>query len=322
MPFEVYPTTAENIIGATDAALQKTNGVDENLVAQFLDIPTDSAGNALGMACQLGLVSQSRVNEFVASHPYAAYLVTSNLKGKAAILRLVLEQYQPYKTFKHRLSITGSAPEAANQIKAIHGITLHREDILNTFISLGTYTNSLLSEGAGLYKVVMDEPVTYLAIAGEVIQARETAELQVRRQLGQEAADWIDQGEVLPALVTAYQRAALANQDSRAPIVHAGNAIESFLVQLARHHTVNIQNATGINAKADTLARNHVLTNKHLNMLKYLGHVRNAADHGTDPDPDVGHTWDISYTTAIEYVHIAQSVIKAVVAHLHGRFVV
>ncbi len=37
MPYEVYQTSAENIIGAADAAVQKPDGVDENLVAAFLD---------------------------------------------------------------------------------------------------------------------------------------------------------------------------------------------------------------------------------------------------------------------------------------------
>ena len=83
---------------------------------------------------------------------------------------------------------------------------------------------------------------------------------------------------------------------------------------------VNLQNATGLNAKADTLGRQGALTDKHKNMLKYLGHVRNAADHGTDPA--VGHAWEISRTTAVEYVHVAMSTIAAIVAHGHQRFIV
>ena len=35
MPYEIYQTSAENVIAATDATLQKPEGVDETLVAGF-----------------------------------------------------------------------------------------------------------------------------------------------------------------------------------------------------------------------------------------------------------------------------------------------
>jgi len=125
---------------------------------------------------------------------------------------------------------------------------------------------------------------------------------------------------VLENLITAYQRAAVAEQDSRAPIVHAGNAVESFLSQLATHHGVNVQNAHGINAKADALGTPNHLLSKHKFMVKYLGHVRNAADHGVDAA--IGTQWDVSQNTAVEYVHVAQSVISAIVAQINNRFTV
>lgn len=320
MPFEIYRTTAEHIIGATDAALQKKDGVDKILVAQFLDITEDYASNALCMAEQLGLLSKNMGGEFIPCFPYAVYLITSLRQHKAAILRFVLEQYVPYKTFKSRLALEILTPEAANHVRAIHNIQAHRDVIAWTLIDLGTYANSLISEGAGLFRPAKGEPTDYLAVVEEVIQDRETAELHVRRRMGSEATDWVDQQEVLSHLVTAYQRSALAEDDPRAPIVHAANAVESFLSQLAAHHNVSIKNANGINAKADRLAQASKLATKLKFMLKYLGHIRNAADHGIDQE--IGQVWEISQTTAIEYVHVAQSVIAAIVAYLNGKFIV
>lgn len=320
MSFEIYRTTAEHVIGATDAALQKRDGVDESLVAQFLDITNAYARNALCMAEQLGLLSKDKAGEFSPSFPYAVYLITSVRQQKAAILRFVLEQYPPYKTFKYRLALTGLAPEAASQVRTLHNIQAHRDDILSAFTNLGTYANSLVSEGAGLFRPAEGKATDYLLVIGEVIQDRETAELHVRRRMGSEAADWVNQQEVFSPLVTAYQKAALSEEDSRAPIVYAANAMESFLSQLAAHHNVNIQNANGINAKAERLAQANHLVIKHKFMLKYLGHVRNAADHGVDQE--IGKAWEISQNTAIEYIHVAQSVIADMVAYLKGRFVV
>ena len=78
------------------------------------------------------------------------------------------------------------------------------------------------------------------------------------------------------------------------------------------NYGVNIQGANGINAKADRIAQNNHLTHKHKFMVKYLGHVRNATDHGTDAE--IGQTREISKETAIKYVHVTQSVISAIVA--------
>lgn len=318
MPYEIQTTTAEDIIGATDAALQQNDGADQNLVSDFLDIPLKNASNALTMAEQLGLIEFDQNGFAHAVYPFACYLVTSNPQQKAVILRLVLEQYYPYEVFKYRLAVTGNANDAANQVRTILGLTAHRNDISSTFVSLGTYTNSLISEGAGRYRESGDLPEDYLSIFNEVIEDRELAETNVRNKLGNQASDWIDHQEVFLPLVTAYQSAGTVENDSRAPIVHAGNAIESFLSQVANHYGVNIVGANGINAKVDRLSQANHLTRKHSFMTKYLGHIRNAADHGADAD--IGQTWEITPKTSIEYVHVAQSVITGIVAAINNQY--
>jgi hypothetical protein len=320
MPYAVHQTSAENIIGATDAAVQKPEGVDSQLVATFLDTALPYARDTLLMACEIGLLTQPQTDLFKVGSQCAIYVTTASKEAKAAILRFVLEQYEPYKTFKARLGINGVLGEAANQTRALHNIDAHRQIIMDTFSDLGTYAQSLVSEGGGLYRPREDHPQAYLQILDDVIQDRETAVIAVRRRLGEEAAAWVHPQDVLDHLVTAFQRAAQAGQDSRAPIVHAANAVESFLAQLAAHHGVNVANAPGLNAKADTLATANHLTTKHKFMLKYLGHVRNAADHGVDAE--IGRQWDVSENTSVEYVHVAITTIKCLVAQLNNRFTV
>ena len=116
---------------------------------------------------------------------------------------------------------------------------------------------------AGLYKPSETGPEEYLKILNQVIEDRELTELFIRRRLGEQAANWIDQEQVLQNLVTAYQRASLAEDDPRAPIVHAANGFESFLTQFAANYGVNLQNAFGINAKAERLAQANHLLDKH-----------------------------------------------------------
>ena len=318
MPYEIQTTTAEDIIGATDAALQQNDGADRNFVSNFLDIPFQNANNALTMAEQLGLLKTNQKGFYHAVYPFACYLVTSDPLKKAVILRMVLEQYYPYEIFKHRLVVTGNANVAANQVHTILGLTAHRNDISSTFVSLGTFTNSLISEGAGRYRESGELPEDLLYMLNEVIEDRELAEARVRTKLGNEASDWINHDEVFIPLVTAYQAAASSENDSRAPIVYAGNAIESFLSQVANYFKVNINNANGINAKVDRLKQAKKLKSKHAFMTKYLGHIRNATDHGVDAE--IGQAWTITSKTAVEYVHIAQSVISAIVAAINNQF--
>ena len=320
MSYEIYKTSAENVIAATDGALQKPSGVDETLISAFLDTTAEYARDALHMAQELSLLRKSHSGYFVPSARCSLYLCTAIRESKAAILRYILEQYEPYRTFKARLELSGVVAEAANQTKALHEIATHRQIIGDTFVDLGTYAQSLISEGAGLYRPRQDDPKEYLVVLDQVIQDRETAAIEVRKRLGEDTVNWIDSADVLDNLITSYQRAGDRGIDTRAPIVHAGNAVESFLSQLGRYYGIDVSRANGINAKADVLARASKLLPKHKFMVKYLGHIRNAADHGTDPE--IGTQWKVSKNTAIEYVHVAQTVISNIVKQIGGIFTV
>jgi hypothetical protein len=164
MSLEIFQTTAENVVGATDAALQKPAGVDDALVAAFLDTTSTYAGDAPRMACELSLVKEVRPGLFCPGTACSVYLCTAVRESKAAILRFVLEQYEAYRTFKSRLALSGIVGEAATQTKALHGISAHREIIASTFIDLGTYSQSIVSEGSGLYRPRLDDAKEYLTV--------------------------------------------------------------------------------------------------------------------------------------------------------------
>src|SRR5450759_5134503 len=153
MPIQIFQTTAENIIASVDAVLTKPSGCDLTYVAQFMDVPSINAENALKMANELGLVRiDPTTGDYFPQEPFAIYLVSGKDSQKAAVLRVVLEKYEPYKAFKTRLEITGIASTAAEQVKLIFGLTPHREEIKDTLISIGTFAQSLVSEGAGLFR--------------------------------------------------------------------------------------------------------------------------------------------------------------------------
>jgi len=309
MPVDIFPTTAENVIVATDAVLTKVQGCDESYVADFMDVPLINARNALGMAKELGLIELQINGNYYPLKPFSIYLVTARDNQKAAVLRLVLENYEPYQAFKFRLAVTGLAATAAEQVKVMYSLQNHRDEIKDTLISLGTFAQSLVTEGGGLFRPAEfdTQKAGFIEIASEVASDRALAETKIRMRLGNDTADWINYQEVFSPLTTAFQE--LRSGNPRTPIVFAGNAIESFLVQLSTHYTVNLAGATGINSKVERFSSTQIRT-KHKNMFKYLGHIRNATDHGIDTE--IGTSWAVSQETAIEYVNVSLSIVKAV----------
>lgn len=324
MASSVFPTTAEEIIGATDAILQKRSGIDAQSIADFQSTNLQYAENAAKMAVELGLARlDPATNLYLPESPFASYLVTSAIKQKASVLRFVLEQFEPYQFFKNRLRITEFATDAAaTQTKATHGLAADRTEISSTFISLGTYTNSLTHREAARYEPTPGDGFGFLEVYGDVIADRELARTKIRSRLGEDVFQWIDTATVFEPLTDALQSCGNASVDSRPPIVHAGNAIESFLVQVGTHYpTVNLVNKHGINSKIiEIVTTRQKLTKKHLSIFQYLGDLRNAADHGADAA--IGAMWTISTESAIEYFQVSLSAIRSTYDCIHGNYII
>ena len=76
--------------------------------------------------------------------------------------------------------------------------------------------------------------------------------------------------------------------------------------------TVSLTGTNGINQKLDKFRINNELPKKVVEAAKYLGQIRNAADHGVDVDPEVQCIlWRIQETTGYQYVLVSCSFISA-----------
>jgi hypothetical protein len=320
MPYTIASATAEQVVDAVDACVLAGVPADKTLLSTYLDILEGPAENALMMAAELGFLARTTGGKYKPNPPAAQYLVGCSQKKQPVVFRYFLEQYEPFAKYKERLARAASADAAARQVKALFRLAAHRTDIAATLNNFGTYGGALTLEIGGIARPTVDPQFDYLGVVAEVITDRESAKMFVRQRLGEAACNYIDDATVLEHLVTAYQQAAEAAKDSRQPVVNAANAIESFLVQLAAQHNVNLAGATGINSKVDRLVQAGRVSKKHQYLLKYLGHVRNAADHGVDAD--IGSMWSISESTAREYVYVAISAINGCVAFGCGSFVI
>lgn len=321
MPRPFFQSTAEDVVASIEAVVVNAKPTPASFVSDFADIPADRAGKALKLATDLGLLSENG-GEYSPSSPLCVLLATPDLAQKAAILRIVLESYDPFVMFRKRLKATDLAATAAQQTRTTLSLTAHRDDIKDTLVSLGTYSHALETEGGGRYQPAELPIGNHLLAIAQGSKDAAAAEAAVRRQMGDAAADSLSRDDVLLPLANALLQAGAG--DGRMAVVLAGNAVESYLEALARKLGVVLGAAPGINAKLDRFAHAgaglvpaNALPKKLIFMGKYLGHIRNAADHGVDPE--VGAPWQIQESTGLEFVYVACSFISAVHAREAGQ---
>jgi hypothetical protein len=306
MPRPFAQSTAELVMQVTEA-VQANGKADLSFVQSFCDLSSIQAENALQLAVDLGLLRED-AGQYTAANPIVSFVATPDESRKAALLRVVLESYEPFIVFRNRLIATNSADTAAQQTRAQLNIGSHREEIKDTLISLGTYTSALLSQGGGRYTASNHELDNHLRSLADAANDQAAAETIIRQQIGARV-DQLDRAEVIVPLANALLNAkALRANDA---IADAARAVESFLARLAVRLTVNLAGANGINQKLDKFRSGNHLPKKVLEAAKYLGQIRNAADHGVDVDPDVGNIWEIQQSTALQYVYVACSFISA-----------
>lgn len=319
MPFEIVQTTAEDIIGVVDAVLAKSQNCDKNFISEFADISFSQTDNALQMALEMKLLEVSSDNYYFSSSYLARLMVSARSSdSKAAILRLVLEQYEPYVTFKTRFSYTNSLDTAAKQVKSLYNMRSSYKEIKNTFINISTYAKAMINDGAGSYKLNEDN-VTYVEILDLALKFKANDTSALQDQLGSEVYEYLDKTNVFAPLSDAYSKIQAASLELKPIILYAGNAFESFLLQIANDNQISLSGKNGIMQKSDALSS--VLPKKHRGMIGYIGQVRNAADHGTDPDED-GKTWTVSEDTALLYPILVTSIIKDIYYYQHGSIIV
>ncbi len=319
MPYNIVFTTAEDIVGVVDAILARPNNCTKEYISDFADISSIQTDNALLMAKEFNLVKNMQDGTYYSDSFLARLIVSSrNDTHKAAIMRLILEQYEPFVMFKVRHGFTGSMDAAAKQIRSMYSMTSSYKDIRNTIINIGTYSRSLINDGASSYKFNQDD-VNYIEILELALKFKSNDDNALVNQLGEDAFSYVDRDRVFSPLSEAYSKIQNISSDKNSIILYAGNAFESFLQQIADDNQVSLQSKNGISAKTDALS--NVLSKKHRGMIQYVIQIRNAADHGADPDEN-GKVWSIADDTAQFVPLIVANLIKDIVSYKNGKLVV
>ena len=320
MPHEIPLTTAEDIIAVTDAVLARAECSNLDFVCEFADISETQAQNALHMAQELNLIEKDLSQNLYSSDSFLGRLLVSsrNDNHKAAIMRLIIEQYDPYITFKTRYAFTETLDLASKQVKVLYSMTANYKDIKNTIISIATYAMAMINDGASCYKFNNDD-VSYIEIVELALKFKANDDNALKQQLGEKIYSYLDRTNVFNPLSDAYSKIQNVNEEAKAIILYAGNAFESFLQQIANEHSISLSGKSGIMQKTDAL--NAVISKKHRGLISYVGQVRNAADHGADVD-EGGKTWEVSEETAYTYPIIIASLIKNICKREEGKLFV
>ncbi|MGN0364934.1 MAG: hypothetical protein ACI4E5_03230 [Suilimivivens sp.] len=320
MPHEITLTTAEDIIAVTDAVLARAEDSNLDFICEFADISEMQAKNALHMAEELNLIESDSVHSTYSSGSFLGRLLVSsrNDNHKAAIMRLIIEQYETYITLKTRYAFTETLDLASKQEKTLYSMTANYKDIKNTIISIATYVMGMINDGASCYKFNNDD-VLYIEIVDLALKFKANDDNALKQQLGEKVYNYIDRTNVFNSLSDAYSKIQNADEEVKAIILYAGNAFESFLQQIASEHSTSLVGKNSILQKADALSG--VLSKKHRGMISYIGQVRNAADHGADVD-EGGRTWEVSEETAYTYPIIIANLIKNICQREDGRLFV
>jgi len=203
---------------------------------------------------------------------------------------------------------------SAQETITLLDIEAHRDDLKDTLINLATFSGALKAGAGGSYLRDHDSVPDIFARLAENSADVASSEYKIRTMLGA-AAPIVNHANVIVPLGSAL-RFAMADQ-AREAILHAGNAIDSFLDDHAKLAGVSLAGATGINSKLDKLQAAG-LPKKLVFNGKYLGHVRNAADHGVDPA--IGVAWDITAQTGRNYVLVSCSFIAAMTGITAGAY--
>jgi hypothetical protein len=301
-------TTAEHVMSAVEALVVNGGPATIDLIAEFLDTTPANATAALEMAEELGLLSHSGTT-YTAANPLCRF--TAIPEQKAAVLRILIESYRPFTVFRERLLATADLNRAATATRTVCNLAAHRDVVKETLISLGTYSRALVHEGGGNYQLEAASLVNALQVIASACKDMVIAEGRIRSQLGPAAEAVLapQRDTVIVPLADALVRA--NNRDGAGAVQAAGNAVESHITALAGRMGVVLTGTNGIIEKLNRfgVAPRH-LPRKLIHIGSYLGAIRNAADHG--PDPDIGNnSWQIRDATGLEYVFVACSFIAA-----------
>jgi hypothetical protein len=315
-----YPEpTAEQVVQAVEATfLLGKNATLEN-VADFMSLDINiphqrqQVENSLLAARMLNLALPKPRSIGYNFSPMVSWLVKARDEDKRVLFRAHLEMLEPFRLLIDRLRADIPAREAARQVCAVRDFADDPVVAWRAFESWGTYSRSLIRAENGQYVPASSEEMLDILsqsldnVAGQEQNARQ----HLLDQLGQEAFTFIE-GNVRDSLINAVVMLTNGNPIEQV-VLNCGIVFEDFL-RLIGYRRVNLQRAHGIIQIGNQLRGNQLITQKHLGAIQLIGQIRNASDHGGDPD-EGNRQWHITNMTTHLMLYAILSSIRSIVSY-------
>ena len=317
--------TAEQVLDSAAAVVLSLQPCTSAYVADFVSHPLETTERALQVGEALGFIEKND-NVYRPLPPYRYYLAEASEPRRIDVLRFAVEAYEPYRFFKQRLAVHDDALRAARETKTRFAFDNHEGEIRETLVSLGQYCGSLTYTADSGLKVSTSSAGAeqYLASFESIAVEGASAEEFIREKLGLDGYQFVQDEalEIITNLRTAVQKL-LAGEAGTEAIVAMGNACENFEKRIATLHDppIDLNGATSVISKAERLKSAAAIATKHLGYFTYLGHIRNAQDHGIDDqDIAVNAQWEVSEETVRQAILVCLSTIRTVVAFRNGHY--
>lgn len=320
MALPIFPSTAEDVILVSGAIVVLQTAAIIETISSYTNLSLERTERALELSVELGLLrkqDQFYVPKDLLSEQLCKQLRTPNVEDSVAVLRIIIQLYEPLIIFLEELQATGEPMESARRTKERLDLVYDQSDIKDTLWSLATYSGALKA-GSGNSFVADSQGESYaLQVLARGSKEESGAIAAIREVLGENAASKVSHVDVIVPLANALQHASRENA-AREAVMQASNAIENFLNIYARQTGVSLQGAHGINAILDRLKNSGKLPSKLHNVGKYVGHVRNAADHGMDNE--INAAWKITAATGRNFVFVAANLICAILCYSDNQY--
>lgn len=316
---ELEQCTAEQVVDAVETVTLASGPVSAADVAAHVNHPLASVQRALVVAEMLGLVHHS-ATKYTPVSPYEHYFAEASESRRIDVLRFALEAFPGYRYFKQRLAFHGEPLRAAKETKLRFQFSNHEGEIRETLVSLGQFSGSLTYSTEGGYLVTSSGAVNeFLAVADSITVDAASIEDFVRDRLGSDAYGYVqDEKHDIITHIRAALAKVVAEELDEGLVLEVANATENFLTKVAAAETppTSLTGKHGVIQKATALKDANAIATKHLGYFNFIGHLRNAADHGIDSD--IGLEWDVSPEAARLSILMLLGAIKSVVALGNG----
>lgn len=319
-----YPEpTAEQVVQAVEAAYLFREQASLENIARFMGLDftntyqRQQVEHSLFAARELRLLTPNPNSNAYTFSLLVPLMVKAKEEDKRIIFRVHLNQFPPFRLFLERL-LTGILPqEATRQACAVYNTFASDYSVAwRAFESWGTYAGVLTRAQTGRYVPTIENELHSLRQTLDTLSAQEQEIREyILNHLGSDAYHFIE-GQVRDNLITAMT--SFVNENPVDSIIlQSANTFEDFLRKVGETRGINLNNAHGIIQLGNSLRSAGAISVKHLGIIQMIGQIRNASDHGGDPN-EGNRRWNISRTSALLMLDVMLMSIRSIVSYVNS----